>query len=193
MNIDRRDNEAGFTLIELIVGIAMALIITMGAASMFGTELHRQSASTQAADVIGTARNAVEKITVDLREGVNATLPNPSELDVTTKCSNIGSSQPGNCVIQYRCAQELGAASYSCSRTVEGRTKTVVSGLSSQEIFCVYPTASVGKECGAQGNDPARYVGFTLEFPSHSGNGAGTTVLEDGAALHNSPQALLGL
>jgi type II secretory pathway pseudopilin PulG len=192
MNFNRHDKEAGFTLVELIVGIGMALILTMAAASMFGSELHRQSESTQAADVIGTARNAMEKITAELREGAKATVPNPSELELVTACSNIGETGE-ECQVKYSCAQELGAATFSCKRTVGAATKTVVTGLVSQEVFCVYPTSTVGKECGAQGNVAPRYVGAVLEFPNHSGDTAGTTVLEAGAALHNSTEVLLGL
>jgi prepilin-type N-terminal cleavage/methylation domain-containing protein len=185
MNTHRHDNEDGFTLVELLVGMAMALIITAAAVTMFTSVMHRQPEATAAANVIGTARNAVETMTGDLREGVSATVSEPSSLQLVKPCGE------ENCTISYRCEVELGKSTSRCTRTLEGATKTIASGLASDEVFCVYPTASVGKECGIEGTETPRYVGITLEFPNHK-EATGTTILEDGAALHNAPEALSG-
>jgi Tfp pilus assembly protein PilW len=178
-------DSSGFTLVELLVGISMTLIITFAAVSMFNTILHRQPESTQAADVIGMARNASETITAELRRGAGATLTKASELTLKTSCEG------KSCEPVYACAKETGKTTYSCSRTVGTKSKTLVTGLSSGEVFCVYPTATSGSECGAQSTTAPRYVGIKLEFPSHKGATA-TTILEDGAALHNLPEALEG-
>ncbi len=186
MNIHRHDNEEGFTLVELLVGMTMALIITAAAVTMFSSVLDRQTDTTASADVIGTARNAVETMTADLREGVSATVSGPSSLQLVKPCGE------ENCTISYRCEVELGKSTSRCTRTLGGATKTIVSGLASDEVFCVYPTSAVGKECGPESTSAtARYVGITLEFPNHK-DATGTTVLEDGAALHNAPEALSG-
>jgi prepilin-type N-terminal cleavage/methylation domain-containing protein len=194
MTPHRNQNDAGFTLVELLVGMAMALVITAAAVTMFSSILGRQTASTQAADIIGTARNAAENLVTDIREGENATVPNAHELELVTPCSVITAGATGPCEINYRCATEIGKATSSCTRQFGGTTETVIRGLSTDEIFCVYPTSEVGTECGAQGPTTPRYVGINLEFPNH-GKAAGissTTVLEDGAALHNSPEVLAG-
>jgi type II secretory pathway pseudopilin PulG len=195
MTPDRHDNEAGFTLVELLIGIGMALVITMAAVTMFTSILHHQSDSTQAADVIGTARNAAEKLVADIREGEKASVPKAWELNLVTPCSTITNGASGECEIKYRCAKELRKTTSSCTREVGGVTKTVITGLSSKEIFCVYPTSKVGKECSTQGSAAPRYVGVNLEFPNsaHAEGPSSTTVLEAGAALHNSPEALSGL
>jgi prepilin-type N-terminal cleavage/methylation domain-containing protein len=195
MRPTNRNSESGFTLVELLVGMAMALVITAAAVAMFSSILGRQKDSTQAADVIGTARNAAEKLVTDIREGEKATLPNAHELELVTPCSVIGAGAVGEeCKIDYRCAQEAGKTTFSCTRQVGASAKTVMSGLSTKDIFCVYPTSEVGKECGAQGTATPRYVGVNLEFPNHEkATGiSSTTVLEDGAALHNSPDLLTG-
>jgi type II secretory pathway pseudopilin PulG len=180
-------NEHGFTLVELLVGIGMTLILSMVAVSMFTTILHRQPESTKAADVIGVARNAVETITADLRKGESATLSNAYELKLMTPCSESSSG----CEIKYKCAAESGKTTYSCTRTAAGKTTTVIFGLTSREVFCVYPTSETTKECGKQGTTAPRYVGATLEIPNHTGI-TGQTIIEDGAALHNLPEALAG-
>lgn len=192
MTTDRQNDESGFTLIELLVGIAMALVITMAAVAMFSSILDHQSDSTQAADVIGTARNAAEKLTSEIREGESATLVNAHELNVVTPCP----ASTAGCTVNFNCAfQQAGETTYSCVRSAGGTNKTVITGLASREVFCVYPTSEVGKECGAQATVRPRYVGFSLEFPSHEKavGSSSTVVLEDGAALHNSPEALSGL
>ena len=195
MDNERINAEGGFTLVELLIGIAMALVITMAAVTMFSSILGHQKDSTQAADVIGTARNAAEKLTIDIREGQSATVPNAHELNLVIPCSVITAGATGSCEIKYRCAQEVGKTTASCTRQSGATTKTVVRGLSTKEIFCVYPTSEVGKECGAQGTTTPRYVGINLEFPNHekAAGSSSTTVLEDGAALHNSPEVLAGL
>jgi len=182
-------------MIELLVGIAMAMVITAAAATMFTSMINHQSDSTEAADVIGTARNAAEKLTHDIREGQSATVSSPHELNLVTPCSVITAGASGSCEIKYRCAQPAGRRTASCTRESGGTSRTVITGLSTKEIFCVYPTSEVGKECGAQGITSPRYVGINLEFPNHAkaSGVSSTTVLEDGAALHNSPEVLSGL
>jgi prepilin-type N-terminal cleavage/methylation domain-containing protein len=189
MTPDRHDNDAGFTLVELLIGMTMSLVIVMAAVAMFTSTLHTQPKETATADVLGTARNAVEKMTTDLREGEKATLATPSSLVLTTPCTE---SNEVSCEIRYQCAQEVGLSTFDCTRTAEGTTTTTVKGLANGEVFCVFPTSSAGKECGLESTNPElasverepRYVGITLEFPNHK-EAAGTTVLEDGAALHN--------
>jgi prepilin-type N-terminal cleavage/methylation domain-containing protein len=191
MATKRNDSEAGFTLVELLVGMAMSLIIAAAAVAMFTNTIHRQPEETATADVLGTARNAVEKITTDLREGEKATLSGPSSLMVKVPCT----ANAEGCEVSYRCAQEAGLATYYCTRTSEGSTTTIVKDLANGEVFCVFPTATAGKECGlemtaltspqvAEVEREPRYVGITLRYPNYKGTN-GTTVLEDGAALHN--------
>jgi len=195
MTADRHDPEAGFTLVELLVGIAMALVVTMAAVSMFTAMTRKQPEVTQAADIVGTARNAVEKLTIDIRQGQSASVPNAHELNLVIPCSVITAGDTGNCEISYRCTQEVGRTTSSCTRQFGTKIKTVITGLSTKEIFCVFPTSEVGKECGAQGTTAPRYVGVNLEFPNHKRavGISSTTVLEDGAALHNSPEVLNGV
>jgi prepilin-type N-terminal cleavage/methylation domain-containing protein len=194
-NQRRHSDERGFTLVELLVGMAMALVVTAAAVTMFSSIIDHQSDSTQAADVIGTARNAAEKLTTDIREGQSATVPSPHELNLVTPCSVITAGATGSCEIKYRCAQAVGRLTASCTRESGGASRTVITGLSTKEIFCVYPTSEVGKECGAQGTTAPRYVGINLEFPNRekASGSSSTTMLEDGAALHNSPEVLAGL
>jgi prepilin-type N-terminal cleavage/methylation domain-containing protein len=192
-NTKIRSRQDGFTLIELLVGTVMALLVALAAVTFLISIMHRQPKTTSSADVIGNARNAVEKITNDVRVGESATTLRPSELQVTARCSQVGSNAPGSCEVAYSCFQEPGKTTYECQRSVSGGPPaTVVSGLASEEIFCVYPTSELGSECGSEeAGELPKYVGVTVELPNYE-ESQGNTVLEDGAALHNAPGLLTG-
>lgn len=184
-------DEDGFTLIEMLVAMAMGLLVTIAAVMFLISIMHRQPKTTSSADAIGNARNAVESITADLRVGENATLSQPYELEVTASCSQVGSGAAGNCDVTYSCFQEAGKSTYGCQRSVSGGpATTVISGLASNEVFCVSPTSELESECGPQEANQPLYVGVTVELPNYEGS-QGNTVLEDGAALHNA-SGLLG-
>lgn len=190
MNFEPRPNESGFTLVELLVGIVMMLILTFAAVTMFTSILHRSPQTTKTADVIGNARNGVEKLTAELREGQKATLVSAYELKLVSPCT----SSTTGCEAVFKCPLETGKTTYSCTRTAAGVTTTLVTGLTSRNVFCVYPTSETTKECGKQSSSTTlapRYVGITIEVPNHSGE-SGQTILEDGAALHNNTEALVG-
>jgi prepilin-type N-terminal cleavage/methylation domain-containing protein len=192
--------DDGFTLIELLVGMMMALLVTAAAVTFLISIMHRQPKTTSSADVIGSARNAVEKITADLRVGKSATLSQPYELKVTASCAQVGSGAEGDCEVAYRCGQETGKTTYGCTRSVsddpaesDGPSETVISGLASdKEVFCVYPMLEPAnelesnRECGLQdpGKEPL-YVGVKVELPNYEAS-EGNMVLEGGAALHNA-------
>lgn len=187
----RLSREAGFTLIELLVASAMMVIITGAAVSVLVSSMHSQSDVTSRADQIGNARTAIERITADIREGESASVPTPDSLEVVKPCE----TGAGSCAVTYRCGPEAGRPTFGCVREIDGGAATkVVSGLSPQaerDMFCVFPN-SEGSECGpqagAEGLRP-RYVGVTVRLPSSSSTEA-ETVLQDGAALHNSPDLL---
>ena len=96
--------------------------------------------------------------------------------------------------VSYTCQREAARPTLECLRETSAGVRTkVVSGLaaaSEGDMFCVYPN-SEGSECGPQaiGGDAPRYVGVTVRLPSSSETDA-ETVLQDGAALHNSPDLL---
>jgi prepilin-type N-terminal cleavage/methylation domain-containing protein len=182
--------EKGFTLIELLIGMAMALLVTAAAVTFLISVMHRAPKTTSSADVIGNARVAVEQITADLRVGESATASEPSKLQMTAECSQVGSNATGNCEVAYNCFQEAGVFTYECQRKVaNGPPRTVISGLASGRVFCVYPTSEAGSECGLQGAQPPLYVGVKVELPNYE-EAQGSTVLEGGAALHNAPGLL---
>jgi Tfp pilus assembly protein PilV len=166
-------DESGVTLIELLIAMIMTVIITGAAVSMLVSSMHRQSESTQRADQIGTARNAIEKITADIRQGAKAELSGTNTVKLTTYChSSTGTSR---CEVTYTCSEEAGTAPprYECTRKVGTKAaRTVVTGLETNQVF------------SGDGRSEPRYVGVKVQLPTPGE--LSSTVLEDGAALHNA-------
>ncbi len=178
----RHRQEQGFTLIEMLVAMIMSVIVVGAAVSMLISSMHSQASQTARADQIGTARNAIEKITVDIRQGRSATYESPQRIKLDTQCHAGGVAS--ECEVSYSCANGV------CTRKVgSGPPKVVMSGLAAtngEEVFCVIPSTKPqpNTECGPSNGQPAAFVGVTVEFPS-SEQGS-VTALEGGAALHNA-------
>jgi type II secretory pathway pseudopilin PulG len=193
---DTACGESGFTIVELIIAAAMMVVITGAAVSLLVSALQSQPEVTQRANQIGDARNLLEELTVDLRQGSSAEFFGAEELGVETICDRPGGAEA--CNVAYECEPEGGAPTFECMRTVEGEAPTgLITGLSSGEIFCVTPSAidpedpeSSSSDCGETNGEPATYVGVTIEFPAS--DQGGSTVLEGGAALHNAPSGEAG-
>lgn len=195
----RRSPESGFTLIELIVASAMAVVITGAAVAMLVTAFKDQPKVSGQADQVGEARVAMAHLTRELRQGVLGSVqgsasPSSGELTfktyVQTPCAGVTTTEP--CQVTYECAKDPALeapANGRCTRVtsrnngvVKSTPTTVVSGISN-------PT-SVFKYLVAPANCPGAvetttYVTVTLEFPDPAA-GSGTT-LQDGAGLRSCP------
>ena len=177
-------NERGLTLIELLVATAMTIVITGAAVSLMVSSLHGQQHVTANSDRIGEARNVIEKLTVDLRQGSKVTVAGPEAVTIKTYCdSSAGVSE--KCTVAYSCTAEA-MSKYKCTRAVNGGSaKTSIVELSSPKVFCFVPSSETGNEsaCGERktGTEPT-YVGVEVKLASREGGGA---TLQGGAALHN--------
>ncbi len=176
--------EHGFTLIELIIAAAIMVVLVGVAVTMLISAMRQQPELTDRANQIGDARNALERISVDLRQGEEVADPSPLGMTLDTYCDLAGSTEATPCSVVYECATESGAVTYACTRAVNGGAPTlVVGGLANPNVFCYESAATTS--CADSTADPT-YVGVTIEFPT--ARDAGRTVLEGGAALHNFRQ-----
>jgi prepilin-type N-terminal cleavage/methylation domain-containing protein len=189
--------ESGFTLIELIVASAMAVVITGAAVAMLVTALKDQPKVSGQADQVGEARVAVAHLTRELRQGVVGSVhesASPSsgkltfETYVQTPCAGVTTTEP--CKVTYECATvpALEApANGRCTRvtsrgSVKSAPTTVVSGISNPTSVFRYLVARPNCPGAAE---TTTYVTVTLEFPDPAA-GSGTT-LQDGAGLRSCP------
>jgi type II secretory pathway pseudopilin PulG len=178
-----RVDDRGLTLVELLVATAMTIIITGAAVALMVSALHKQQNVTSRSDRIGEARNAIEKITNDIRQGRKVTVAGPTGVTIETYCDS-SSGLGEKCTVAYACATET-TGKYKCTRTVGTTTTTPIIELSSPNVFCFVPSTVSGNEseCGTRktGAEPT-YVGVEVKLASREGGGA---TLQDGAALHN--------
>jgi Tfp pilus assembly protein PilW len=172
-----RGDESGLTLIELMVAATLGLVVVGAALSMFlgGVRSEPRTASKVAA--IQQARTTLDRITRELRQGIEVTDSSNSELSIVTyvKAASCGGA-PGStaipCEVTYTCATT------SCSRLVaqpDGSAPSspvvVASDLASPLVFSYEPD-----------DDAPSYVGVTFTFASEDGD---PVTLGDGVALRN--------
>jgi Tfp pilus assembly protein PilW len=172
-----RRSERGFTLIELLVATMMSMVVFGGAVTVFIGAIHSEPRTSSKVSAIQQGRVAVERITRELRQGVDVSAATPSQLSLITyvKQSPCGGAPAANakaCRVTYACTTA------ECSRTVQepsagsvGTTSQVVSGLFSSNVFTYSPDET----------DPD-YIGVKLSFTTQEG---GPVVIADGTALRN--------
>lgn len=177
------DDEAGLTLIELLVAAAMGVVLMAGVVTVMVGALRAQPKLSEGAANIQTARFALERITRELRNGFSVGDAKASTVSFETyvRHTSCGSNtlrvatEPSiRCQVRYTCE------SGSCSRTETnagvlsgGTPVTVVKGLGTGTGFN-YPSAT--------------YVKITLVIPS-PGGGSDSTTISDGASLRNATLA----
>jgi Tfp pilus assembly protein PilW len=177
-----RREEHGLTLIELLVATTLGLVVIGAALTMFVSTIHSQPRDTSKVAAIQQARTTVDRITRELRQGLEVVpsvpTPSASQLAVVTyvkqaTCGGAAASTSIPCRVTYTCSTA------ACTRVVAqpngsapGPTETVASGLISSSVFTYSP---------ANSTDPS-YVGVSFTFSNSSGQ---PFTLGDGVTLRN--------
>ena len=173
-----RRSERGYTLIELLVAATMGMVVLGGAVTIFIGAVRSEPRTSSKVTAITHGRVAVERITRELRQGVDVIAESPSQLGLVTYLPQ------GSCVIPGAGGVEPCRVSYVCSagvcmRTVSqpngsspGPAVQVVEDLSSNAVFS-YVSSEPGSE---------PYVSVRLSFTT---NESGPVVVADGASLRN--------
>jgi len=174
-----RRSEGGFTLIELLVAATMGMVVVGGAVTVFIGAIHSEPRTSSKVTAIQQGRVVVERMTRELRQGVEVSTATPSQLSLITyvKQSPCGGAVAANakaCRVTYACTTA------ECTRTVQepapgsaATTSQLVSGLSSGDVF-TYSYSS--------GEPQPDYIGIELSLATQGG---GPVVIADGTALRN--------
>jgi prepilin-type N-terminal cleavage/methylation domain-containing protein len=170
--------EQGFTLIELLIAASVGLVVVGGALTMFVGALHSEPRATSKVAAIQQARTTVDRITRELRQGIETKTTSPSQLAIVTyvkaaTCGGAAASTSIPCRVTYACSTG------KCSRfvaqpdgTAPGPTAQVISGLSTSNVFSYQYLPGATKPT---------YVGVSFSLSS---DGRPVT-LTDGVALRN--------
>jgi type II secretory pathway pseudopilin PulG len=180
--------EAGMTLVELLVASAMGVVLMGAVGSLVVSAMRSQPGINEKAADIQTARWVLERMTRELRNGVvvdKSTSTSSVSFQTYVRHATCGgttllpSTSPAiKCEVTYSCSAS------SCTRNetepevfTGGTPITIFSGLSnSASVFSYSPN-----------NTTPTYVGVKIEIPHPSGNGALT--VSDGASLRNATLA----
>lgn len=172
-----RREEAGFTLIELMIATAVGLVVVGGALTMFIGAVRSEPRAASKVAAIQQARFTVDRITRELRQGEDVSTHQSNKLSILTyvkavTCGGAAASTSIPCQVTYTC--EAG----KCTRLVAppngpapGPAVQVASGLATNNVFSYSPPSPA---------DPT-YVGVSFAFTS---DGQPVT-LTDGVALRN--------
>lgn len=175
--------EAGVTLVELLVAMAMGVILMSAVSAMVIGAMRAQPEVSGRAQNISEARWVLERLTRELRNGIAVETATPSEVSFRTyvrrtSCGVEGtlpSSSPAiECQVTYSCTTT------SCTRgeaepgsTEAGSETTIFTGIDDSSVFSYSPNA-----------EEATYVGATLHIPNPSG--PADLTISDGASLRNA-------
>jgi prepilin-type N-terminal cleavage/methylation domain-containing protein len=171
--------QEGFTLVEMMVASAMALIVVGGGMSILVGTMHSGSSVESRTAAIQRARVAVDQLTREVRQGSTVATAGASQLSLVTfvdkaACGGASATTAIQCLVTYNCS---GGA---CTRTEArpdgsgaGSPRQVVTGLASNSVFGYSPSAVA-----------PTYVSIRIQFPGERGDDAVT--LTDGAALRNA-------
>jgi prepilin-type N-terminal cleavage/methylation domain-containing protein len=175
--------EAGFTLVELLVASAMAVVLMAGVGTVVLGAMRQQPKIAEKAADVQTARWVTERLTRELRTGVVVDKAGASSVSFQTyvrhsTCGGTGTLPSGSPAI--KCEVTCICSGSSCTRTetapgtYTGTARTIFTGLNnSSSVFSYSPSST-----------SPTYVGITIAIPA-TGGGAATTVT-DGASLRNA-------
>lgn len=180
----RRD-EAGVTLIELLVAAAMGVVLCAAAGSLMISALRTQPEISKRSQDISTARWIMERLTREIRNGiaVDKDHATASEVSFTTYVRTSGcgsgktlaaSAKAIPCQVTYRCLASTCSRTEAVPGVFTGSARTIFKGFSNTNVFSYTPKAS-----------EAKFVEVTLTFPNPSGRGGDLTIT-DGASLRNA-------
>jgi Tfp pilus assembly protein PilV len=181
--IDRpaRD-EAGLTLVELLVASAMGVVLMGAVGTMVVQTMKAQPEVSARSQNITTARWVLERMTREIRNGVVVDTALPNEVSFRTylrrtSCGAGGKLASGKPAIL--CEVTYGCSTTSCSRieaapgVTTGTAKPIFEGIDNSNVFTYKPSAKA-----------ATFIGITLHLPNPSG--PSDLTISDGASLRNA-------
>lgn len=175
--------EAGLTLIEMLVAMAMSVVLVGAASSMMISAVRSQPDISKRAQDVSTSRWILERMTREIRNGIAVDSASGSVVSFRayvrhTTCGGTtalpSSSSAIVCEITYNCSSGTSCTRIEASPGVyTGTAKTIFSGIASDKVFNFSPSSS-----------EATFIGVTLRFPNPDGDGILT--VSDGASLRTA-------
>lgn len=182
-----RPSEDGYTLIELLVAMAIGLALLTAVGSLMVSAMRSQPKVGKKTGEVQTARAALERITTELRNGTvvnEATASSVSFQAYVRRTSCTSSALPAATAPSIKCQVTITctASPKACVRKQaaagevgKGTAQTILTGLSNgTSVFSYSPSPT-----------SPTYVKVTLALPDPTGGKDALTV-SDGATLRNA-------
>ncbi|MFA5785529.1 MAG: hypothetical protein WDA71_00850 [Actinomycetota bacterium] len=168
----RREAEGGFTVVELMITVALMAVIIGATLGVLESVMRSSSFSQQRGEAIDQVRLAMDSMTKEIRQTAKVHPSTASSLDIDT----------------YRNGQVTRVV-YSVSgsllyRTAGGGSRQIVSKLKSPDIFSYYYAGAQTPQATAPGTSPLTQIAIT--FPLGLTNPATDIVLSSAIQLRNS-------
>jgi len=179
----KRDSEAGYTLVELLVAATMGVVVMGTVALLVIGTVRSQPKITKEAQNVSSARWMLERLTHELRNGIVVKEGTASKVafEGYVRHGSCGGSAALSsktaaikCLITWECSTAACSRKETAPGTTTGTMVKVFSGLSSNQVFTYVPNAA-----------SATYVKVTLRLPDPSSSGS-PLVISSGASLRNA-------
>jgi prepilin-type N-terminal cleavage/methylation domain-containing protein len=151
--------ERGFTLVELVVATALALVVFSAAMALLTHSMNAQALQQSRTTQLEEAQVAMQRVIRELRQSSSVTVSSATSISYSIPVS--GTTQ----------AVTLSCSGSSCTRTANGTTTTVITDLANTDVFTGSPN----------GTAPT-YVGVKLVISTAKHT---TVTLSDGVGLRN--------
>jgi prepilin-type N-terminal cleavage/methylation domain-containing protein len=176
-----RDDQRGFTLMELLIAATMGLVVIGGGVMMFTSVVRSEPRTADRSAAIEQGRVTMERMTRELRQGATVTTGGATQLSLLTwvdsaSCGGNAATTSIQCQVTYSCSGGTCTRVEAAPGVQSGTPVTVVSGLTPGTVF-TYSSCS-----GAP--TVTEFVGIRLVFSAENGEDALT--LSDGVDLRNN-------
>ena len=172
------DREAGFTLVELLVGITLMLLVLAAGFTLLQVVIRTEPAIQDSNTSIQQGQIAAERMARELRQTYDVNSASANSLSVDTYIQTASNCSGGAGTTAVQCRVVYSCTANSCTRTVSevnganASTATVITGLASTNVFTYSPSST----------SPTS-ISLTLNLSGQSSDDAIT--VSDGVALRN--------
>lgn len=178
---DTARREAGFTIVEILVVMAVGVIVIIGPLYFMIVSLRQQNVASSRTSAARGAETGLEQLTRDLRQAMSQDASG-NALHVTVSSTSTTTSiafdipTPGSDTspqaVTWTCPSTGAASAGSCTRSLgSGSAKAEITGVNSAAVS---PTSSAGAAMSLPATDPA-YINVSLSVAATSQLDAGRT------------------
>jgi type II secretory pathway pseudopilin PulG len=152
--------QLGFTLVELLLGMTLAIVVFTAITGLLIDGLHDQTTMENRSYQLQRAEVAIQQLVRNLREATSVTLLSSSSITYSEPVATGVES------IAFSCS----GTTDTCTQTIAGVPKTAVTNVTNSNIFTASPSSN------------PTYVGITLSVSAPAENAITVT---DGTGLRN--------